>query len=262
MVAPEHPVTDARQEALYRFPYHHLVDFDASSGRGFRTGRWYLGGLRYAAYMMHVERAVRREAFHSLVDVGCGDGWLASRLATLFPERTVVGVDVSSSGLKLARSMHDSSNLRFEDCDITRAHLSGAPFDCGTLVEVLEHVPAAEVPAFVEAVARLISPGGRLFVTVPSINLDVRRIARHHQHFTAESLQIALAQCFDVEVCEYINRKGRADRWLRQIISNSVFALTHERTLDLLFRYYMRHQFFADRRTGLRVFGVFRRKSV
>jgi SAM-dependent methyltransferase len=258
---PQAPATDARQEALYGFPYHYLVDFDAASGGGFRAGRWYAGGLRYAAYMLHVERSLAREAFGSIVDVGCGDGWLASRLATRFPERRVVGVDVSPSGLKLASSMHAAPNLEFQSCDITRASPSGSPFDCGTLVEVLEHVPVAEVPAFVEAVGRLIRPGGKLFVTVPSTNLDVRRIERHHQHFTDETLQAALAPCFEVELCQYVNRKGRGDRWLRQLVTNSVFALTHERTLDLLFRQYMRHLFFADRKTGLRVFGIFRRKS-
>lgn len=261
MTRPRAPASDVRQEALYGFPYHYLVDFDAASGRGFRAGRWYEGGLRYAAYMMHVERSLSQETFSSLVDIGCGDGWLACRLAARFPERRVVGVDVSPSGLKLASSMHALPNLEFESCDITSALPSGAPFDRGTLVEVLEHVPVAEVPAFVEAVSRLIRPGGKLFVTVPSTNLDVRSIKRHHQHFTDQTLKAALDPFFEAVDCQYVNRKGRGDRWLRQLVKNSVFALTHERALDLLFQQYMRHLFLADRKTGLRVFGIFRRKG-
>jgi SAM-dependent methyltransferase len=259
--SPDVPPGDARQEALYGFPYHHLVDFDAESGRGFRTGRWYEGGLRYAAYMMHVERAVSQEPFQSILDIGCGDGWLASRLAARFPGRAVVGVDISPGGLALASSLSSHRNLRFEQCDITRASPAGAPFDCGTLVEVLEHVPIAGVASFVAGVGRLIRPGGKLFVTVPSTNLDVRRIARHHQHFTDESLQAALGPYFDVEHSQYINRSGRGERWIRRLVSNSLFALTNRQLLDALFRQYMRHSFHADRRTGLRVFGVFRRKS-
>lgn len=249
------------QEDLYAFPYHHLVDFDAQSGAGFRTGRWYDGGLRYAAYMLHVQRVVGREQFTSLVDIGCGDGWLASRLAASFPERSIVGVDVSPGALRLALSLPRPSNLAFTSCDIIESVPQGAPFDCGTLIEVLEHIPLAEVNAFVAGLARLIRPSGKLFVTVPSVNLNRQRISRHHQHFTHDSLTTTLSPYFDVEITSYINKKGRGDRLLRRLVSNSMFALTHEKTLDFLFAQYMRHFFAADRQTGLRVFGVFRRKA-
>lgn len=252
---------DAGQEELYAFPYHHLVELDADTGQGFRTGRWYEGGLRYAAYMLHVERLVAKESFSTIVDVGCGDGWLVSRIAKRFPERTVVGVDVSPGGLRLARSMSGFSNLSFAQCDIVREVPAGAPFDCGTLIEVLEHVPVAEAPAFVAGLSRLIRPGGKLFVTVPSTNLDVRRIKRHHQHFTAETLDAALAPHFRPLLVSYVNRKGRGDRVIRALISNSVFALTHEKALDFLFQQYMQRFFRANRQTGLRVFGIFERTA-
>lgn len=261
VTAQEAHAADPGQEDLYAFPYHHLVDFDARSGAGFRTGRWYDGGLRYAAYMLHVQRAVGGEQFTSLVDVGCGDGWLASRLAASFPERAVVGVDVSPAALRLALSLPRPSNLGFVSCDIIQTVPPGAPFDCGTLVEVLEHIPLEEVSGFVAGLARLIRPSGRLFVTVPSVNLNRKRISRHHQHFTHDSLTATLSPYFDVETTSYINKKGRGDRLMRRMVSNTVFALTHEKALDFLFSWYMRHLFVADPQTGLRVFGVFRRKA-
>jgi hypothetical protein len=137
----------------------------------------------------------------------------------------------------------------------------GAPFDCGTLVEVLEHIPVPEVPAFVHGVSRCIAPGGRLFVTVPSTKLPRERISRHHQHITRETLEAALAPQFRAESVAYLNHGGRAERWLRKLLSNSTFALTNERALDFLFQQYLRHFLHADSSTGLRVFGVFRRSS-
>lgn len=255
----ETPGANPAQESLYAFPYHHLVDFDVASGEGFHAGRWYPGGLRYAAYMLHVLQALGQHEFRSLIDIGCGDGWLSSRLARRFPERSIVGVDVSPGALGLARSLARAPNLSFLECNVLESMPAGGPFDCGTLVEVLEHIPLPDVDAFVRGVGRSIKPGGQLFVTVPSTKLPRERIARHHQHFTAETLSAALAPCFEVQTISYVNRRGRAERWLRRLLSNSAFALTHERALDFLFRQYMRHLFHADASSGLRVFGVFRR---
>ena len=63
------------------------------------------------------------------------------------------------------------------------------------------------------------------------------------------------------ESVAYLNHGGRAERWLRKLLSNSTFALTNERALDFLFQQYLRHFLHADSSTGLRVFGVFRRSS-
>lgn len=259
MTLEDAPGGHSAQESLYAFPYHHLVDFDVESGGGFRTGRWYAGGLRYAAYMLHVLRAVAERPFDSLIDIGCGDGWLSSRLARRFPERQIVGVDISPGGLALARSLAPSPNLSFRECDVTQAPPEGAPFPCGTLVEVLEHIPVPDVPAFVSGVSRCIAPGGTLIVTVPSVRLPREKITRHHQHFTRETLQAALAPHFQAESITYLNRGGRGERWLRKLMSNSTFALTNERALDFLFQQYLRRFLLADAASGLRVFGVFRR---
>lgn len=45
-------------------------------------------------------------------------------------------------------------------------------WDAVTMLAVLEHVPVAQQPALVAACARLLRPGGRVIVTVPSPRVD------------------------------------------------------------------------------------------
>ena len=249
------------QESLYGFPYHHLVDFDDQSGRGFRSGRWYPGALRYASYLLAVSKTVAEEPFDSLVDIGCGDGRLTGKLAERFEGQKVVGVDVATNALQLARCISGRPNVSFVECDITQRAPEGAPFDCGTMVEVLEHIPLDQVEAFVSGVGRLIRPGGRLIVTVPSTNMNLKNITRHHQHFTQETLKAALAADFEPVGVRHVNRRGKVPRWMQKVVSNKLFALTHERALDFVFQQYNDWFFEADEKTGLRVFGVFRRRE-
>src|ERR1700747_815424 len=51
-----------------------------------------------------------------ILDAGCGTGEAASRLAELFPEAKVLGVDIIDGHLELARSryVHLASRLAFE----------------------------------------------------------------------------------------------------------------------------------------------------
>jgi arsenite methyltransferase len=55
----------------------------------------------------------------NLLDVGCGAGWLARRLAALVPEGRVVGIDVSDEMVRRARrASPDHENLLFAAGDV------------------------------------------------------------------------------------------------------------------------------------------------
>lgn len=49
-----------------------------------------------------------------IVDVGTGTGTLAAHLSQAFPEKTVVGVDISKEMITGAQKSHQGKNLRFE----------------------------------------------------------------------------------------------------------------------------------------------------
>ena len=248
----------ARQNRMYAFPYHYLVQFDDEGG-GFRMNRVLSAGYRYASYLLDVMETLQALRFDSLVDVGCGDGRVAGLMAERFPGAQVVGVDVSEEAIALARGLNARTNLAFHVTDITRSRPEGAPFEAGTLIEVLEHVPPEAVPGFVAAIGDLLAPGAPLVVTVPSVNLDVTRISRHHQHFVIDTLRDAMAPVFELKEARYLNRGGIGSAMLDRLFSNGLFTLKHQKALDVLFRVYRARYAEANEKDGLRILATFER---
>ncbi len=76
-------------------------------------------------------------------------------------------------------------------------------FDVVTAHFVLEHV--AEPLAILRQIKGVLKPGGRLFMSVPNVlaNIGDLLVADHINHFTPNSLRVALAKTgFEIEVCE------------------------------------------------------------
>jgi ubiquinone/menaquinone biosynthesis C-methylase UbiE len=97
-----------------------------------------------------------------ILDAGCGTGEGASRLARLFGEAEVLGVDVLPGSLALARSRHAdlAPRLRFEQRSIFDLGLPDRSFDLVACRHVLQSIPHAD-RAIAELV-RVTRSGGRL----------------------------------------------------------------------------------------------------
>jgi SAM-dependent methyltransferase len=116
--------------------------------------------LRYDA----VVRALR--SFHTeprtVLEIGCGQGGLASKLAR---HAAYVGLEPDPSSYSVARDRlralprADLRNERFEDLE------GGRSFDLVCAFEVLEHLPDDQ--AALERWSTRVAPGGLLMVTVP-----------------------------------------------------------------------------------------------
>lgn len=129
------------------------------------------------------EIAVLREQVyeHPVLDLGCGDGLVTSQVL----RRVEIGLDPDEKVLK--RAAQSGIYERFEAVPAEEMHL--ADQSVGTVVSnsVLEHLPRLD--AVLEAVARVLRPGGRLIFTVPTeafsgwLVLPVARYAawRNHQ---------------------------------------------------------------------------------
>lgn len=100
-------------------------------------------------------------------DLGCGNGYLASRLGAAGLH--VTGIDASESGLEIARRHYATDKVSFVRAEIgadLKALLpAGLRFDVVLSSDVIEHLyrPAA----LVETAAALLKPGGYLVLGTP-----------------------------------------------------------------------------------------------
>ena len=108
------------------------------------------------------ERVALRDA--AVLDVGCGAGLLSEALAQAGAK--VTAIDLAPNLLKVARLHGLESGIKVDYRESPVEGLAAempAAFDAITCMEMLEHVP--EPASVIDACARLLKPGGRLFLS-------------------------------------------------------------------------------------------------
>jgi SAM-dependent methyltransferase len=121
--------------------------------------------LRHRLYSRRFRRPLRYlrdRTSISLLDIGCGDGWMLDlyRLAAGRPVATY-GVDFKSEACEAARaSGHTVFTGRFEDIELPLR------FDLANVSHVIEHV--ADPRALVEKAWQVLRPGGVLVIETPN----------------------------------------------------------------------------------------------
>ncbi len=125
------------------------------------------GVAEVGADMARVRRLAPELAGRSALDFGCGAGRLTQALAQHFAR--VTGVDISGRMVALARD--HSSNPRVDFVHNTRPDLKGFP--SGSLDFVysritLQHVAPRYTRRYLGEFARVLAPGGIMFVQVPA----------------------------------------------------------------------------------------------
>ena len=114
-----------------------------------------------------VELTSRLGGVECVLDLGCGNGYLASRLGAL--GLRVTGVDASESGLAIANQNYATDKVRFVQAEIGSDLVDLlAPerrFDLVVSSDVIEHLyrPAT----LIETAAALLKPGGHMIVGTP-----------------------------------------------------------------------------------------------
>lgn len=100
----------------------------------------------------------------TLLDVGCWDGALLARVGDRI--ESGVGIDPLLPAARRERT-YVLVKGRFPD-DMPCA----GPFDVITMLAVLEHLPENELGCVADACRRLLQPGGRIIITIPSPAAD------------------------------------------------------------------------------------------
>lgn len=93
-----------------------------------------------------------------ILEVGCGTGWMVSRLLTY---GDVTGTDLSDEVLAIAQQA--TPGARFVAGDFMTVDLPRASYDAVVTFEVLSHV--MDQPAFFTRIAELLKPGGQLMLS-------------------------------------------------------------------------------------------------
>ncbi|GGJ16262.1 methyltransferase type 11 [Halobellus salinus] len=105
----------------------------------------------------------------TVLDVGCGDG--ARTLANL-PDGSV-GLDISRRGVELAAE--EVPEARLVQAAMRDVPLRADSVDAVTAYHAVFHVPRAAHPDVYREFARVLRPGGRLLMTLPSGRFETVR---------------------------------------------------------------------------------------
>ena len=132
-----------------------------------------------------------------VLDVGCGGGILSESMAA--KGGRVMGIDMGEAPLQVARLhlLESGLEINYERIPVERlADEYPEHYDIVTCMEMLEHVP--DPASVVNACARLVKPGGRLFFSTINRNPKAYLFASHrsveaghrfmHEHLGVEPL--------------------------------------------------------------------------
>lgn len=96
-----------------------------------------------------------------LLEVGCGNGWLAARLAEALPDAEVVGLDANAHELEQAqRVFGDRPNLHFRLGDAELDDLPPGPFRAIVLASAVQYV--VDLPALLRRLGERLDVTGEI----------------------------------------------------------------------------------------------------
>lgn len=148
-----------------------------------RTSRWPFFALERWMILRHLKR-MRPQG--QLLDVGCGPGYLAAMIASVFPDLKVAGLDIDGRSLDLARNNWEREipGLGFLQADAQALPFADASLDVVVSSLSLHHWKDA--PAALAEFHRALKPGGQLLIW------DVRRSAPRFFYYGLVLMQVCL----------------------------------------------------------------------
>lgn len=103
-----------------------------------------------------------------ILEAGCGSGRKCIGLAKKFPNSKIIGIDLSTKTLKIAKKgvqIRKLKNMKFKKADIFKLPFKNNHFDVVFNVGVIEHFE--DYKKIVKEMKRVVKKGGKIIVAVP-----------------------------------------------------------------------------------------------
>lgn len=139
-----------------------LVEYKLIKEKSFRRHPWEQTRMQFLFYLLN-----RLPNKNNLADTGSGDGYLASGIATRYPEARVTAIDINYTD-ELLEALHTGkpANLRFtRDLHVIP---DDPPADAIILMDVLEHIEKPEELLKELLQLKAVNSETRFIITVPA----------------------------------------------------------------------------------------------
>ena len=168
------------QDSQYSFPYHYIVSVEKNKINLTKNLSWGLEYLRNIDFIIENIEATEQK---SVLEVGCGDGYVISALKNKFNNYKFTGVDLSEKSINLAKVLN-TNDIDFFNSDVSE--IDGF-FDIVYMNQVMEHVPDEQVNNVLLNSWSKVSSGGKLIITVPGKGKKI--IKKHYRHYNTQMLK-------------------------------------------------------------------------
>jgi len=133
-----------------------------------------------------------------VVDLACGEGFGSAMLAE--SARQVIGIDISESAVRHARSRYRAQNLSFLCADAAKLPLADRCADVVVSFETIEHL--ADQAGMMAEIRRVLRPGGFLVMSSPNTEVYSQRQSHvnefHIKELTGQEFEKLLRKQFPV----------------------------------------------------------------
>ena len=190
--------------------------------RELEESHWWFRGRR-SVYLGLLNAHLCQKTVGRTLDLGCGMGGFLPGLSKL--SARVFPADISTSGLAYCRQRGFDGGAVVDGYALPYADAS---FDLVCLFDTIEHIE--NDVAVMREVARILAPGGHVFVSVPAYQFlysNNDRIVHHHRRYTRSMLRDVF-RAADLEV----ERNTHTNVLLFPLILPTVLAIKFLEKLD------------------------------
>lgn len=203
------------QEDSYEVPYHWFKERTTQSGR-----------LYYGYLDICIEKLSQLDKETAkILDFGCGDGFLLKMMNDVGC-KDLSGIDYSAKAISFAKVLLPQNIKLFSDNLVDNNPFPDNNFDYIFMVEVLEHIPPKDVENLLNVLKKILKPGGKLIITVPSKKIPLASDSHHYQHFDKNTLEIYLAG--KLKILEISGQDRFGFHWLKlvyKLFDNNLYTI-------------------------------------